>query len=635
MSAKLSISRAKKVCGIAGFAGKGDRSDLVAMTRALVHRGPDSEGFHIDQTRAVFLGHRRLAIRDISGGGQPMWNAAGTICVIFNGEIYNHELLRAELLRIGHVFTTSHSDTEVLVHGYAEWGTGLAQRLNGMFAFAIFDLLRERLYLARDRFGEKPLYYANRRGLFAFASELNSLARHQHVPATPSVLALRKLFAYGYLPAPHAFYENSAKLPGGHFMMVDLKTLECRTQAYWRFDIEPDERLTLRGDDDLAEELRHLLVQSAERRLVSDVPLGVFLSGGVDSSAVLAAAATKVPAAKLNSFTIGFTEKSYDESAFARVVSKHVGSQHSERILDLEQARDLIPAVLARLGEPLGDPSIIPTYLLSAFARERVTVALSGDGGDELFAGYDPFKALKPAALYSALIPAPLHGLLKICADYLPHSSRNMSLDFKIRRTLMGLSQPEPAWAPSWMSPLSPANANELFDEPMRVEDLYSEAIELWETGPARNRIDRLLQFYTVFYLQDDILAKVDRASMMSSLETRAVFLDNDLVDFCRRLPHHFKFRNGQRKYLLKKALEPLLPREIIHRKKKGFGIPLADWMKKVPAVPPLAPICGMRTRWMERAWQDHRSNRADHRLLLWMWLSLQHALPAPATAGV
>lgn len=617
------------MCGIAGFVGRGDRSDLLRMTSALAHRGPDSDGFHVDEQRALYLGHRRLAIRDIAGGTQPMWDRAGTICVIYNGEIYNHETLRAELESAGHVFQTTHSDTEVLVHGYAEWGTRLAERLNGMFAFAVLDLQQERLYLARDRFGEKPLYYAFQPDLFAFGSELKALLRHNRINPSVSAIALRKLFGYGYIPAPYAFYEGTAKLPGGHCMTVDLKTLERRIECYWRFSLAPDDEMARRSDEDLADELGALLVQATERRLVSDVPIGVFLSGGIDSSAVLTAAARKVPPHNLNSFTIGFTEPSYDESRFAREVAEHVGSRHHERILDLARARDLIPEVLGRLDEPLGDASIVPTHLLSAFSREQVTVALSGDGGDELFAGYDPFDALRPAALYTSLVPAPLHRLFRSAAEYLPRSSRNMSFDFKVRRTLMGLSQPESAWAPSWMAPLDPDAAADFFAEPMKVEEVYSEAIELWETGPAKTRVDRLLQFFTVFYLQDDILAKVDRAAMMSSLETRAVFLDNDMVDFCCRLPPHFKYRNGQRKFLLKKALKPLLPDSIINRRKKGFGIPLADWMRKVPSEPPVEAVPGMRADRLARAWHDHHTGAADHRLLLWTSLSVQCAINA------
>lgn len=617
------------MCGIAGFVGRGDQADLLAMTRALQHRGPDDEGFHVDPELRVFLGHRRLAIRDIAGGRQPMWNASGTVCVVYNGEIYNHETLRAELEAKGHVFVSSHSDTEVLVHGYAEWGTGLAARLNGMFAFAVLDTARRRLYLARDRFGEKPLYYAQRQGLFAFASELSALVRHRDIPALPSLSALRKLFAYGYLPAPHALYEGTAKLPGGHFMTVDLVSLETSVTAYWRFVIEPDEDMARRGEAALAEELRELLVTATERRLVSDVGIGIFLSGGLDSSMVLAAAARRRAAREIDTFTIGFTEPSYDESAFARTVADHVGSRHHERVLGLDAARDLIPSVLSRLDEPSADASILPTHMLSAFAREQVTVALSGDGGDELFAGYDPFVALKPAVLYAAVVPAPVHAALRVMAERLPRSSRNMSLDFKVRRTLMGLSQPEAAWAPAWMAPIDPEAIGELFAEPVRPEDLFSEAMELWESGEERTRVDRLLQFFTTFYLQDDILAKVDRASMMCSLETRAVFLDNDVVEFCRRLPSRFKYRNGRRKHLLKKALEPLLPRAIIERKKKGFGIPLAAWMRQVPDTPPFDPVPGIRPAWMRQAWQDHRAGRADHRLAVWTWLSLQHTLRA------
>src|SRR5436190_1388522 len=296
------------MCGIAGFVGRGNEFDLKAMTGALIHRGPDSEGFYSNQDKAVYLGHRRLAIRDVVGGAQPMWNAAGTICVVYNGEIYNHEALRAELITAGYAFVSSHSDTEILVHGYAEWGTAIAERINGMFAFAVLDVKRQRLFLARDRFGEKPLYYMRRPEVFAFASELGALICHPDLPVVPSSLSLQKLFAYGYLPAPHALYEGSAKLPGGHFMTVDLKTLAMKIEAYWHFALEPDESLAARGEDELAEELRHLFLQAVDRRLVSDVPVGIFLSGGVDSSGVLAGAARLRAASSLNTFTIGFTE---------------------------------------------------------------------------------------------------------------------------------------------------------------------------------------------------------------------------------------------------------------------------------------------------------------------------------------
>lgn len=617
------------MCGIAGFFGRGDRTDLERMTSALAHRGPDGSGYHVEAGAPVFLGHRRLAIVDLAAGHQPMWNEDGQVGIVYNGEIYNHLELRAELISRGHRFTSDHSDTEVLVHGWEEWGTDLPRRLNGMFAFAIFDRRQGCLFLARDRFGEKPLYYTARSGLFAFASEAKALTAHPGVNRSFDRRSVQKLFAYGYIPSPRAIHEGMHKLPGGHWLRFDLATETVETRAYWRFSLEPDDSLTEADEPRLVEELTELLIQGAQRRLMSDVPLGVFLSGGLDSSIVLAALASKRKGSAFETFTIGFAEPSFDESAHARIVAEHVGSRHHERRLDMHKARDLIPSVLSALDEPLGDASILPTAMLSAFARESVTVALSGDGGDELFAGYDPFLALRPAAAYDRLVPAWSHRGLRRLADLLPISHKNMSIDFKVRRSLMGLSYPDNIRLPVWMSPLEPSEFASFCEEPVRYDDLYSEAIELWETGSGKNDVDRSLEFFTRYYLQDDILMKVDRAAMMHSLETRAVFLDNDIVDFCRRLPNHFKLRGGERKYLLKQVARRLLPRSIVDRKKKGFGIPLARWLKEVPSEPPLAPVEGVNLEFVRRAWADHRSGRADYRLFLWTWLSMQSRLAA------
>jgi asparagine synthase (glutamine-hydrolysing) len=620
------------MCGLVGFVGRGDRAGLSAMTEAVAHRGPDGEGFFIDEANHVFLGHRRLAILDIAGGYQPMWDDADRIGVIFNGEIYNHLDLRRELQAKGYVFRTDHSDTEVLIHGYAEWGEALPERLNGMFAFVIYDRGHRRLFLARDRFGEKPLYYATAPGLFAFGSELSALIRHPGVGRSIDPTALRKFFAYGYFPAPFALYAGSRKLPGGHHLTFDLDSGTIAIKRYWRFTIEPDESLGKRGEDVLVEELRALLSDAVRRRLISDVPLGLFLSGGVDSSAVLAMAARHLDRGSIRTFTIGFTEPSFDESGFSRIVANAFGTDHREKLLDLEVAKDLIPSVLGRIDEPLGDASILPTFLLCDFTRQHVTVALSGDGGDELFAGYDPFKALAPAHLYARLVPATMHRGLRRLADLLPISHRNMSLDFKLRRSLMGLSYPEAMWNPVWMSPVEPREMAELFEEPLRGEDLYSEALALWEEGRGKSLIDRTLEFFTNFYLQDDILTKIDRAAMMVSLETRAVFLDNDLVEFCRHLPHRFKFRDGQRKYLLKKAVAPDLPQEIIARPKKGFGIPLAKWLRQM--TPPMATaVPGLCHAAVQRRWSQHHSGAADHRQFMWSWLALQQTMSATSNS--
>lgn len=613
------------MCGIAGFSGHGDQKTLERMTLRLAHRGPDGQGFFSDEKNKVFLGHRRLSIIDLAGGQQPMWNETGDVGVVFNGEIYNHADLRRQLIAAGHRFQSSHSDTEVLVHGYEEWGDGLPARLNGMFAFVIYDAANRQLFVARDRFGEKPLYYATAPGFFGFASELSALCEHGSVSRQINQRALQKLFAWGYLPAPLALYEGCRKLPGGHCATLDIDGFSLTIWPYWQFELTPDNALLETDEDRLAEELQHLLFQAVDRRLISDVPLGLFLSGGLDSSSVLAGACAMMPHAKPKTFCIGFDEKSYDESGFARAMADAFGSDHREQILDLELARREISHVLQRIDEPFGDASILPTYLLSRFTREHVTVALSGDGGDELLAGYDPFRALAPSRAYDAAVPAFVHRKIRKLADMLPVLQANMSFDFKLRRALRGLSYPQGVWNPVWMSPLEPDEIRQVFEDPLTTEDLYGDAIELWERRPEANLIDRSLEFFTRFYLQDNILTKVDRASMMTSLEVRAVFLDNDLVAFCQRLPHRFKFRNGQGKYLLKKAMANVLPADTLKRPKKGFGIPLMRWLKDLPAVGEPLALPGMKSASVETAWREHRDGKADHRLFLWMWLALQH----------
>lgn len=610
------------MCGITGFVGAGDAGLIRAMTSCLAHRGPDGEGLHIDADNRVYLGHRRLAVLDIAGGAQPMWNEAGDVCVVFNGEIYNHQALRAELVAKGHVFASDHSDTEVLVHGYEEWGADLPIRLNGMFAFAIYDRARRRLFLARDRFGEKPLYYFEHKGTFGFASELTPLTLHPAFDRSVDVRSLQKLLAYGYVPAPRALYRHSSKLPAGHSLVYDIASRTIRTAPYWRFAIESDESLDESHEPALVEELRHLLKQAVTRRLISDVPIGFFLSGGIDSSAVLRMALETLPPDRTKTFTVGFVEPSFDESRYAREVAQAFKTEHHETLLHLEDAKSILGELLSRMDEPLGDPSLLPTYLLCRFTRQKVTVALSGDGGDELFAGYDPFRALGIANVYRRLVPPPLHRLIKSLSGRLPISKRNMSLDFKLRRGLMGLDYAPRLWNPVWMASLDPADLAEIFRQPVDVEDVYEEAIACWDGAQATDLLDRSLEFFTRFYLQNGILAKVDRASMMVALESRAPFLDNDLVDFCRRLPNRFKYRRGTTKYLLKKALQGYLPEAIIHRKKKGFGIPLADWMRSIPLPSPPAGLAAIDETVVARQWQEHRDGVRDNRLFMWTWLA-------------
>lgn len=630
------------MCGIAGFVGAGDESDLSAMMAAIAHRGPDSRGQYRDPERPVFLGHQRLAIIDIGGGAQPMWNAEGSLGVVFNGEIYNHRDLRQALERMGYQFKSDHSDTEVLIHGYDAWGEDLPARLNGMFAFGIYDRRRRQLFLARDRFGEKPLYFARQGSVFLFASELSAITRHRAFSARLNMTGLQKFLAYGFLPAPHTILDDCQKLPGGSWMRVHVDTGETSIRRYWRFRIEPDPSWEARSEYDLGEELRGHLFEAVRRRLVADAPLGFFLSGGIDSAAILASAARFLPPQSLSAFTLGFSEPSFDESLPARRVAEALGAPHFIDQLDLAVAERKALNILGRLDEPSGDASLLPTALLARFARRKVKVALSGDGADELFAGYDPFSALAPARLYKAFVPRPLHVLLREAAGRLPRSSRNMSLDFKLRRTLGGLDHPPALWNPVWLAPADPAFIREIFEAPLTPEALYEEALDLWSAGGSDALVDRSLEFYSNFYLQDGILNKVDRATMMASLESRAVFLDNDLVEFCRRLPHRFKLRGNKRKYLLKKALAGVVPGEVLARPKKGFGLPTAKWLRTIPPEPPLSPVAGVDMPAVGNAWSDHRAGRQDHRLFLWSWLSLQTfdggrlaaAAPAPPSTS-
>jgi asparagine synthase (glutamine-hydrolysing) len=612
------------VCGLAGFAGRGDRGDLIRITTALAHRGPDGEGFFHDSEAAVFLGHRRLSIIDVAGGNQPFFNEDGKVAVIFNGEIYNHLELRAELIAAGHTFKSDHSDTEVLVHGYEEWGADLPLRLNGMFAFVVYDAHRRRIFLARDRFGEKPLYYTLQHGTFAFASELTALAAHGNLQFTIDRLGLQKFLAHGFTPAPRTIYTEGRKLPAGHCATFDLDARTLDLRCYWRFAIDPDESFTTADEPRLAEELRALFFQSVRRRLISDVPLGLFLSGGIDSTASVAAAAACRSAASLDTFAIGFTDPSFDESAQARQAASHYGTRHHEQLLDLDTARPLLETVLGRLDEPLGDASILPTYLVSKFARQKVTVAISGDGGDELFAGYDPFKALLPARIYAALMPGFAHRGLRRLADLLPISRANMSFDFKLKRFLAGVSHRPALWNPVWLAPVEPKEMADLLADTASTEEVYSEALEAWESARGADTLDRTMVFYTRFYLQDDILMKVDRAAMMNGLETRAAFLDNDLVDFCMRLPSRFKFAQGRGKHLLRLALKGVVPDAVLERPKKGFGVPTSRWLRELPA-PATGGYSDLRPGAFDALWRAHADGRRDNRLALWSGLSLQH----------
>ncbi len=356
------------MCGIAGFWGAGSRIDIDRMTDALAHRGPDARGVWTSPDASLHLGHRRLAIIDPEGGAQPMGTSDGKLVITYNGEIYNHGELRADLEDHGHRFLTDHSDTEVLLYAYRQWGASMLERLNGMWAFAIFDHDREQLFLSRDRFGKKPLFYTRRDDFFAFASELTSLKQHSALEPAVSPAALQKYFAYGYIPAPHSIYQNVYALPAGHSLTFSLTGQQLVVRKYWEFLLEPFERFPDNFEQAWSEELLHLLERAVKRRLIGDVPLGVFLSGGIDSSTI-AALAARHASGPVKTFSIGFEEESFDESREARAVADHIASDHYHETLSLEKSLELLPEIVRRLEEPLGDSSMLPTYLVSGIAR--------------------------------------------------------------------------------------------------------------------------------------------------------------------------------------------------------------------------------------------------------------------------
>jgi asparagine synthase (glutamine-hydrolysing) len=613
------------MCGIAGFVGAGEHADVHRMIDVLAHRGPDGEGVWIDQNSRVFFGHRRLSILDIAAGSQPMTTLDEQLVVTFNGEIYNHAELRANLEARGHRFKTDHCDTEVLLYGYREWGPGLLEKLNGMWSFAIYDRAKGEVFLSRDRFGKKPLFYYSDDHSFVFASELTALRLHPAVPENVDPEALQKFFAYGFIPAPWALLARVKKLPAGHWMKVSVQGLRCEIRKYWEFELDPFETIPQHPERTWGEELVQRLDEAVRCRLQADVPVGVFLSGGIDSTAIATLAARHHPS--IETFSIGFEERSFDEREFARLGAETANTRHHEEVLSPERYLNWALATAGKLDEVMGDSSILPTALVSKLAREHVTVALSGDGSDELFAGYDPFRALKPARLYSAVTGGKVNRTIRALAERLPVSHANMSLDFKLKRMLRGLSYTKQYWLPAWMGPLDPQEIGDLFGSKPDPEELYAEAIAAWNHPSAKNDVDRTIQFYVRLYLQDDILVKTDRASMMHRLEARCPFLDINVVDFARRIPASYKLRGGVTKYILKEAVRGLIPDRIIDRPKKGFGIPIGNWFKNGDLNLSSSPVPKeMDWSWVNRRLADHRAGRRDDRAMLWCAWLLQHS---------
>ena len=625
------------MCGIAGLiahrSASLDPSWIAGMMSALAPRGPDGQGCW--SAPGVALGHRRLAVIDLSdAAAQPLGNEDGSVQVVFNGEIYNFQELRADLAGRGHIFR-SRGDTEVLVHGYEEWGDDVLKRIDGMFAFVLWDARRRRLLAARDRMGKKPLYFASiaRPGappVFALASELKALLTLPGFDRAIDTEALCRYLVHEYVPPPQSIFLGARKLAAGERLRLEVRedgVIEPRIDRYWDLSFAPEPgRL---GDDEAAARLVELLREAVRRRLVADVPVGIFLSGGIDSSSVAALAAEVAGPSNVHTFSIGFSEGSFDESDHARRVAGLLGTHHREERLDARALLDILPAVGDFLDEPFADASIVPTYLLSRFTRRHVTVALGGDGGDELFAGYQTFLAEAWGRLFFDHAPAGLRSAAAVVARWLPARSSYFSLDFKVNQFLQGGDAPGPKRHQRWLasflpeqlpSLLAPGLARALTGDPLAAVE------ERARRGPAFAAWDRLLDFYARFYLPDDVNTKVDRASGAVGLEVRAPFLDTALVDFACRLPPRMRMRWRSPKYILKHAMRGRLPDAILHRRKQGFAVPVAGWMREAlaPALrEELAPDKLRREGLFDPAFvagllDDHLLGRRDRRKALW-----------------
>ncbi|MDG3007224.1 asparagine synthase (glutamine-hydrolyzing) [Paludisphaera mucosa] len=619
------------MCGIAGFVNGGeasaDRSVVAAMTAALAHRGPDGDGVHV--AGPVALGHRRLSIIDVEGGAQPLANEDDSVWIVYNGELYNELELRPALEAKGHRYRT-HCDTETLVHLYEEVGDAFVERLNGMFALAIWDGPRRRLVLARDRMGQKPLYYAELPGGgLAFGSEPKALLKHPDVPRALDPDGLARYLFYEYVPAPYSIWRGVRKLPRGHVLTWEDGRVEVS-----RFFPRPGDPRDPSPPpfEEAASRFWGSFRNSVARHRRSDVPLGVFLSGGVDSSSVAAALCEVEPAASVHTFSIGFEDPSFDESGHARAVAKLLGTDHHERTFSVEQVLELLPQVAAWLDEPFGDASVLPTHLLSRFAREHVTVALGGDGADELIAGYPTFEAERAARLFRGL-PRPARALAEAAVGRLPVDHRNFSLDFKLKQFLRGAAEAPALAHQRWLGSFSgPELARLLVRPPIDVEAEHAALAARIAAETPGDPLDRSLALYQETYLPEDILTKVDRASMACGLEVRAPFLDAALVDEVRGLPSSYKYGKGTTKRLLKRAAADRLPDSILKRPKKGFGIPVARWLRG-----PLAPLLDrllspdrlraqglFRPEEVARRVAEHRAGVRDHRKPLWTLLMFQ-----------
>ena len=619
------------MCGIAGllrFDGQpADRSIVKRMTDAIAHRGPDGEGFLV--TGPVGLGHRRLSIIDLSvAASQPMSNEDDTVHVIYNGEIYNFQDVRADLEARGHRFK-SRTDSEVILHGYEEWGTDCLSRFNGMFAFALWDGRTERLWLVRDRIGVKPLFYSVAADAIRFGSEIKAVIADPGVGRRLDADALQQFLAFNYLPAPRTLFKDVRQVEPGHYLLID-RSGSVRDVEYW--DVVYDESAN-KGEREYVEELSALLSDSVRLRLISDVPLGVFLSGGVDSSGV-AYWMSRHQTQPVRSFSIGFKEDSFNELPYAREVAGSVGAEHRERVLDADVGT-MLPTIVRHAEEPTADSSMLAVYHLAALARRDVTVALSGDGADDILAGYETHQAYYLHRLYGVVPSVLRRGIITPLVQRLPPSSAKVSTTEKLKRFVAAGDRCSEDAHASWRIVFDEATRRQLLGplgEGVSASDPLQSYRDAFARTNARHPLNRMLYVDTRLYLPADMLVKIDRMTMAHGLEAREPYLDYRLVEFAARVPVRFKLRRfTQKKYLLKAALDGKVPARALYRKKQGFNVPKGNWMREGlrPFVSDMLSPARIRSQGLlepavvSRILDGHFSKRDDHSHQIWSLLVL------------
>ncbi len=613
------------MCGIAGicYAEREMRvteESLGRMCDAIRHRGPDDHGYFT--AGGVGLGMRRLSIIDVAGGHQPIFNEDRSCAIVYNGEIYNHRDVRRELERRGHRYTT-HSDTETILHAYEEYGVECVKHLRGMFAIAIWDAPRRRLFLARDRMGKKPLYYYDDGQRLVFGSELKAILALPDVPRHASAQAIADYVAWGYVPDPLSIYQGIKKLPPAHWLTYENGGV--RSERYWDVSYMPD--ATARSEKYYVDRTLEILDEAVRIRLMSEVPLGAFLSGGTDSSIVVALMA-KHSRERVKTFSIGFEEPEYNELPYARAVADYLKTEHYEEVVHPDAEHD-IPALVRQFDEPFSDSSMIPTYYVSRAARKHVTVALSGDGGDELFAGY--LRYLDGASVRAAArVPAAVReAVLGPVARALPAGTKGIDR----MRDLLGT--PDQQYVRQMTRGMSLSMRDVFTDafvkrldhaDPSYVAEPFLQTARDWDVLSRRQYLD------THTYLPGDILTKVDRASMMVSLECRAPILDHELAEFAATIPVEMRINGMTTKYLLKKVAERLLPSELVYRPKRGFAVPIAYWLKNEWAAKCEETLLGkealqrgiFREAFLRRAISEHHAGKRDNSSMIWTLMMLE-----------